>query len=423
MYNDFLESAKGRLLAYRKRKKRVVDFWWSGKIQSKTSASVKVNAQFQNELLENMKLYGRKGPFTGALMVEIQFWAGERNSPEVHSLAKHYLDLLQKPASGVSLNRSRVLIRDDAQIEFLSCSYDTRMDDSGLRLRVRRLSDFFEDLQLYADIANGNLGSRFELEDDDEDLHESALERYNDFRKGKKAYVDRYGLEATEKMELIWKRDAQAAVLAHRRLDIRTISTLLRPRYHYLRQDNQMASILSATSKMVRSVYEKPFMSVDFGARAVKQGESKEFRKRVRQGLTEAKTRTPLLYPLLTPCGVTILYLPPLNASKIDLDNLVREAIIPAVHEILQPPGTPRDFLLQINPADVDPHLAEMLERYKRGPKFHITGYQVFVLPRTAEDPENGNVRLILHSGDVWETTWQVLDSALSKWEDSDPED
>src|SRR5436190_1164227 len=83
-------------------------------------ASVKVSAQFQNELLENIKLYGRKGPFPGALMVEIQFWAGERNSPEVHTLAKHYLDLLQKPAAGVSLNRSRVLIRDDAQIEFLS---------------------------------------------------------------------------------------------------------------------------------------------------------------------------------------------------------------------------------------------------------------------------------------------------------------
>jgi hypothetical protein len=26
--------------------------------------------------------------------------------------------------------------------------------------------------------------------------------------------------------------------------------------------------------------------------------------------------------------------------------------------------------------------------------------------------------RLILHSGDVWETTWQMLDSALSKWEE-----
>ena len=425
MYNDFLESTKGRLLAYRKRKKRVVDFWWSGKLQSKKSATAKLNAQFQNELLENMKLYGRKGPFTGALMVEIQFWAGARNSPEVHSLAKHYLDLLQKPAPGVSLNRSRVLVRDDAQIEFLSCSYDSRMDEDGLRLRVRRLSDFFEDLELYNDIANGNLGSRFELSDDphDEMNREYAVEHYLDFRKDKSGYAARFGSETADKMELIWKRDAQEALLANRRLELRSIASLLRPRYDHLRKDPTIASIIAATSRMTRSVYEYPFMSIDFGARAVKQGESKEFRERVRQGLTEAKTRTPLLYPLLTPCGVTVLYLPPLNASKIDLDNLVRESIIPSVHEILQPPGTPRDFLLRINPADVDPHLAEMLERYKRGPKFHITGYQVFALPRNAEDPENGNVRLILHSGDVWKTTWEVLDSALSKWEDSDPED
>jgi len=174
---------------------------------------------------------------------------------------------------------------------------------------------------------------------------------------------------------------------------------------------------------MARSVYEHPFMSVNFGARAVKQGESKEFRERVRQGLLEAKSRTPLLYPLLAPCGVTVLYLPPRNASKIDLDNLMRESIIPSVHEILQPPGSPREFLAKVNQDEIDPHLAEMLERYKRAPKFHITGYQVFCLPRTIEDPENGNVRLILHGGDAWETPWDLLDSALTKWEDSDPEE
>jgi hypothetical protein len=58
MYNDFRESTKARLLAYRRRRKRVIDSWWLGKLQSKKSASVKVNAEFQNELLENMKLYG-----------------------------------------------------------------------------------------------------------------------------------------------------------------------------------------------------------------------------------------------------------------------------------------------------------------------------------------------------------------------------
>jgi hypothetical protein len=194
---------------------------------------------------------------------------------------------------------------------------------------------------------------------------EYTLEHYLDFRKDKGSYAARFGSETVEKMELMWKRDAQEALLSNRRLELRSIG--------HRREDPLFASILTATSKMARSVYEHPFMSVDFGARAVKQGESKEFRERVRQGLFEAKARTPLLYPLLAPCGVTVLYLPPRNASKIDLDNLMRESIIPAVHEILQPPGSPRDFLAKVNEDKIEPHVAEMLERYMRAPKFHIT--------------------------------------------------
>jgi len=428
MYSDFLDSVKGRLFAYRKRKKRVFEFWWSEKLQSKKSASPKLNQQFQNELIKQMETYQRKGPFTGALMVEMQFWAGSRNSPEVHTLAKHYLDLLQKPVPGIALKRSRILVRDDAQIEFLSCSYNARIAEDGLRLRARRLSDFFEDLELYTDLANGNVGSRFEFEDERDDQHEqmrreSSIEHYFDFCKHKGAYSARFGKETAENMELIWKRDAQEAVLSNRRLQLRTVASLLRPRYGRLRKHPEFQSIFAATSRMVRSVYERPFISVDFGARAVKKGESAEFRERVRQGLMKAKGRTLLLYPLLAPCGITVLYLPPRDASKIDLDNLVRESIIPAVHEILQPPATPRDFLLQVNRGKSDPHLAEMLERYKGAPKFHITGYQVFALPRMSEDPANGNVRPVLHGGDMWQTTWEVLDSALNNWEDSDPEE
>ena len=119
--------------------------------------------------------------------------------------------------------------------------------------------------------------------------------------------------------------------------------------------------------------------------------------------MLEARARNSLLYPLLVLRGVTVLYLPPRSASKVDLDNLVRGSIIPAVHEILQPPGIPGDFLVSVNAGKIDRQLTEMLERYKRAPKFHITGYQVFCLPRTPQDPENGNVRLIMHGGDNWE--------------------
>lgn len=204
MYNDFLESVKGRLFAYRKRKKRVFAFWWSEKLQSKKSASP-----------NQMDTYQRKGPFTGDMMVEIAFWAGSRNSPEVHSLAKHYLDLLQKPVPGVALKRSRILVRDDSQIEFLSCSHDAHLDKDGLRLRVRRLSDFFEDLELYTDIANGNVGSRFKFEDDqfEEERRESPIDHYPDFSNNKPEYAARFGQDTADRMELMWKRGTGSSAL------------------------------------------------------------------------------------------------------------------------------------------------------------------------------------------------------------------
>jgi len=425
MHNDFLDSVKGRLFAYRKRKKRVFEFRWSEKLQSKSSASLQVNACFQNELLKAMARSGHKGPFTGRLAVELFFRAGSRNSPEVHSLVKHYLDLLQEPVRGISLlrGRTRILLRDDAQIEFLSCSYETRMGD-GLRLRARRLSDFFEDLELYHDVTTGNLGQQDMFSENEEQRERrSAISDYDRHLAGKESFVAHFGRTTFDKWELMLRRDAQEAALTSRRLEPRTITALLRPRYHHLRDDPGMSSVLQSTSRMILAVYEHPLVSMDFGPRAVEKGQSKEFKERVRRSLLDAKERLPLLYPLLVPCRVTALYLAPRRASKIDLDNLMRKAIIPAVHEILQPPAPPADFLLNLDTPRKNPRLAQVLERYKRAPKFHITGYQICCLPRAKADPENGNVRLILHSGSARDTTWQSLDSALTEWEESDPRD
>lgn len=52
----------------------------------------------------------------------------------------------------------------------------------------------------------------------------------------------------------------------------------------------------------------------------------------------------------------------------------------------------------------------------------HITGYQVFALPRMPEDPENGNVRLVLQGGDMCKQPGSPLDSAGSEWEELRPE-
>lgn len=421
MQENFLDSEKGRFLAYRTRQKRIFTLWWSGKLQSKRSASPEVNSQFQRDVLAAMKISGHRAPFTGPLMVDILFSAGTRNAPEVHSLAKHYLDLLHRPVTGVQVSRSRILLRDDSQIDFLSCGYDNPADEDGVYLRVRRLSDFAADLELYHDIRDDLADLEADVSDRSRTDFDGdrAIDTYLEFRADKEEFIGRFGQRVYDSLDLLNKRQAQEAILLNRQIELASISSLLRPRFDRQRRRPEMASLLNVTAQMVRSLYEQPFMSLDFGARALKKGESKEFHQRVREALVSATKRNPLLHPLLVPCGVTVLYLPPNNAPKIDLDNLMRESIMPSVHEILQPPATPLKFLLETQPPGGDEHFKTMIEEYRRAPKFHVTGYQVICLPRMPSDPENGNVRLVVHSGDVWTTTWEKLQSLLKKWEKS----
>jgi hypothetical protein len=170
---------------------------------------------------------------------------------------------------------------------------------------------------------------------------------------------------------------------------------------------------------MLRSAYVHPIVSADFGHRPLKHGDTKMFRDRVQEALKDFKDRLPVLFPLLTPCGVTIFYVPPRQGGKVDLDNLVRRAIIPAVHEIFKPPVTPATFFRALEKAQPGgPNLAKSLERYRGSPEFHVASYDVLCLPRLDDDPANGSVKLILHDSEPDQTTWSSLDGVLSDWED-----
>jgi hypothetical protein len=67
------------------------------------------------------------------------------------------------------------------------------------------LSDFFADLELYGDIANGNIRARIEFSDDqhEEMFRESSLNHYRDFRNRRRDYVATFGRETADKMGLI----------------------------------------------------------------------------------------------------------------------------------------------------------------------------------------------------------------------------
>ncbi|MFN5946625.1 MAG: hypothetical protein ACK5Q4_07190 [Phycisphaerae bacterium] len=182
----------------------------------------------------------------------------------------------------------------------------------------------------------------------------------------------------------------------------------------------ELQAIRVGTSQMLKQLFETDGMSIDLGAPAIREGQSAEFRAAIASTLSEYRKAEPVMFPLLSTLGVTVLYLPPKDghAQGIDLDNLARR-VIPHVHAELRPPSNlAHTIQLEKLPKDLQGMWQSTLEKLKRTPRYHVTRYQVLVLQRFAGDPIDGRVRLVLHGGDGYTGPWDESDLLLSDWAD-----
>jgi len=419
MYGDFLESAYGQALQYRKRRNRQFEIWWNGSLQTKGTRDSESNLSFQESVLTMMESLGRKGPYKGPLFLELQLHPPEKNAPSIQNLAKHYLDLLMSPLPGLSLNRKKLLLQDDSQIQFLSCSYAPMVFEEGIRLRVHRLSDFFADLKLYQALCSGDLGDRVKDKEDEDNLFEDDhVDSWLEFQRDRKEWKKRLGEEGFASYELMMQRFAQEQALKQRRIPLRALRGLFGTKHHDRSQHPMMKDVLLANASLSRFAYFHDLTAVDLGARPLVKGDSDHFRARVREGLKAYKKRIPLFSPLLVTVGVTIIYVPAVKAPKVDLDNLARKAIIPAVHEILEPPSSSIAGLRRLKVAHPDgDDIDEFIERLKKMPPVQVAGYDILCAERLPDDPPNGSVKLLLHAGDAMRSTLTHLKDVLDEWE------
>lgn len=420
MKSEFVKSARGQALFYETRQRRGFEFWWFGTLQTKQSRQPANDRLFQTKLLAQMNRLGRKGPYTCPVILEFEFLIESDRSPSIQNLTKHYLDLLMSPVDGVTAPRSKILLRDDSQVQLLSCTYNPIMKEDGLRIRVRRLADLFADLRLYEEILFGTFGSHFRIEDEEDDFtDDNHVEDWYDLQERKDLLIQHRGEQAYQSFELLSRLLAQKEFLKRNTLSLRVLSGLFGARHHPFRHDPKFVSMLQGLAKTARAASVPEMVTIDVGPRPLRTGETDLFKAKVKKELKDYRQRFPFLFPLLTGVEITIFYVPPKEGSKIDLDNLARKAIIPAVHEIMEPPVVHAAFwqaLQKVKPDD--PIVWTALDQYKGSPKVHVSGYEVLCVDRLANDPLNGSVKLLLHSGDLIMTPWTRLQRILDEWKD-----
>jgi len=426
--SEYLETIEGQRRELRKRRQKQ-QFFLIAKHEPKAKGRITDDViEFQRHISGQMDQFGRRA-YRSRVVLEIDFFSHQNDPPAVHTLAKNYMDLLQKPVDGCGIERRRLLLTDDRQIDVLIVNYHLRkLSEPEIHLRVNTVANFTQDLALLKRIRDNGFsdadgyrskGGWDEMADvhADESL-DDAMRSLRDWEQNRALIEAKWGVAAFESMHYMNVVRAQELYLRTFEPKVRDLFLLLAP-------------LISETSGMERlntqmrdMVITPPFM-LDLAHAPVPGAGKDVFKTNVGKALAAFKAKHTLLFPLRTTVGVTLICVPPKNHSVlgkeqyVDLDNLARY-VIPAVHEVLRPPSDAA-YAFDV-PAIKDRNArswhAERLEALKRTPKHSVIQYQIVRLPRMSGDPDNGLVRLALQRGGVGEGLWRQMDRIIDKWDD-----
>ena len=431
-WSEFARSAKAELLDYRRRKRAGIHLYLKLDAQSKKRLNTEsLDRQFVAGVANALVQQGRHTPFRVPVAIQMRFHVGlERTPPQIHQLPKHYLDLLQTPIASRARGRSPLMLQNDRLVQalFCSCSFaDEEPAEPFISFEVATLTNFARDIELYEKIARGDfdeiegirrLGIKDPYDVDcEDDLCEDSIDEYRRLLRMGERGREQYGEELYEALLLMNKHSAQLEILKRRELRPVDIATLYGPILRRRRNDELFRPLREVSAANVRLVSSFGVACADLGPPAARPGDSDIVKRKVRAALEKMRNQYPILNPLLTTVGITLLYVRPLKAQAVDLDNLARRFVVPIVHEELKPPATPLHAIRQLRPDHVDDWVVKGLERIRRAHNVQVTRYQVFALPRIQDDPPEGKIMVLIHGGDEIDRRWSTYRDELERWE------
>ena len=429
---DYLNSTAGQITLQRARQLNTLHCMLEGhEPRSKNSISSGEKIAFQAEVLKYMTGMKRRY-FRAPVSIEFDFFPTKPNPPAAHTLPKNYLDLLSHPNKGVVTNRKRIVFEDDRQVQYLAVRYHIGHGQTrpSIWMRTAPYRDLVADLAMLESIRNGSIagdGNRRsfgrqasswnELCDENGSRQDdySAIESLRTLERDKHTWVARFGEQTYKIMHTMKMREAQNQLLRALSMTPDKLICLLSPLF--AGRNAQCFEDLHATT---RQLMISPPFAIDLAHHNLKEaGDSTRYREMVRKMIRGFGERFNYFLPLRVPVGISILYQPPASGG-IDLDNLARK-IVPFVNEELKPPS---NHLFDIDASKIGSGEHRRWFEQKRAvikgmPKYSIVGYQVIQLPRLTTDGKHGFVRLILETGELFESLWSRTTRMIDKWTES----
>lgn len=421
--SEYLETIEGQSLERTKRRIKRNYLVIQQEPKSKTSISRAEKIFFRQEVKRQLKERNRKA-HTGDIILVIDFFTTKNNPPALYTLSKNYLDLLHKEIHEDKL--SGLLFKDDGQIKILIANYHLNTfgkQESEIRITSYSLSSFIKDIELTDRIftnkfenADSFMHRRFLHETEREERMSDTSNYWEDLRsleKNKENHIEQFGEQFYDLQKHFLIRQIQERYLKQNEIRIRDLISIFQHKFSYNKKystDKHFQNIFNITSGYI-------FLSLDFvglGNAPTQEGEKRIFKDKLQEQLKVFKEKHKVLFPLLQPVNVTIIFVPP-KRNILDLDNLARY-IVPFVNEIFQPPATHR--LAAYDNKYLNKLLKNEIQITQRFPAHSIAGYQIIHIPRKEEDPEDGRIDFVITDGfGIKSNVWHLVNNTIDTWE------
>ena len=430
-HGEYAETRRGQASRHTKRRHRRFYFEIDQPPQSKNIKPADALA-FQLALLAELDRRKQR-PYRGPVFLQFDFYNQAKSPPAIQSLPKNYLDLLETPRPDSNIARAHLLFNNDRQVKALTVRYNLVAPPYGepkIRVRAEPLRDFYADLDLGRRIESNEFRDddhRFSRRYDEGEFHdrlfgderdpsEARFEALVQYVRDRASWVHLIGENAYESQLAFMRSQAQQEYLHF--TDLFTCRELVWA--YSTRPTASSAADLDRIFKVPRDQALAPPFALSLRHAPQKEGDTDLFKSELRTALETFKTRFPQIFPLTSLLNVTILMVPPEAGGK-DLDNLAR-LVLPAVHDILQPPS---DLSRTIDLGSAtDPIIRswweDRIEALPKAPKYSVTEYRAFQLPRFPNDPKEGMVRLAVGAGFMPIDFRGEIDDFLRKWQRAD---
>jgi len=407
-FNDFANTDAGRLAMFKRRKGRRVYISMDDIEPQSKKMSESERIRFQTAIATQLANVNRS-TFKGHIALKLQLETTNKNAPQVHTIAKNFLDLLGKRLPTVKWPRQHLLYKDDSQIQGLSVSCRHGESQPRISLEARPFAMMLDDLELansatqWLEMENHSWYER----DMDSEWIGSLRSAVNDATRMREKMGD--GLyEGYLKMTRFY---GQRALLSRNGVTIPVLSWLYgRPR----------SAALSLGKERWAKMVKESQLSLQLGGLPVTSGESTAFKESVQTEIAAFKERWDwLISPLVVPVGLEVIVRPSPNTPSgvlHDLDNIVRDYLIPGIVPSF---GTVTDSRWTIDLEQLKQSDPQYAERWgpmpPAGTKAGVTRYEVWRLP--AVDGEPGFVSVALTADvDAAGDTIEMLDRKIGDW-------